>query len=229
MLPGWWVRLFYGEKGLAKYLGGCGSSLVGVSFSVDNIRVSYPDLVARLDKFGYDYRLPRRWRKKMPKDWRRRTGVLVVNIVDGVECLVGIRRGYVVRVQVVGSVEGVKVLDGVVGFLERVFGLKVSVEELVSRAITARPDPNKLKSVSWNVVRSAKVEWMFLTGFNVWLSGRVAIKVGAGGWLDVISSLRVGKSSGIVLGLMKKIVEDGVDNYVVVIVVPNRKLGRQLI
>ncbi len=226
-LPGWWVKLFYGGGGLAKYFGS-DSPLIGVAYVVDGVRLSYPDLINRLDRFRYKYRFPRRWRKKVPKDWRRRSGVLIINIVDGVECLVRIRKGYVERFQVVGGVKSFDRLEHVVSFLKYVFGLHVSIDDVVSNVNAPYPDPNRLKSLSWVVARSAKDSWVPITGFGRWLSDKVSKRLEKNTWIEVVSSPRVGKSSGIILGLMRLVIEHGIDDYVVLIVVPNRRLGRQL-
>jgi len=47
-------------------------------------------------------------------------------------------------------------------------------------------------------------------------------------WIEVVSAPRIGKSSGVLLGLMKWIVERDIDNYVVLVVVVNKRVGRQL-
>ena len=334
VLSGWWRRLFIGDSGLAGFLGG--GSVVGVSYVNSNIRLSYPELVARLDSFGYSYRLPKRWRKKVPKDWCRRSGIIVVDVVSGVDCLVKLSCGYVERIQLVGSVRDVSELDRVAGFLRDVFGLEVVSSDLVCSPSAPRPDANRLKSISWSVARRARESWIPVTGFGRWLSDRIVEKLSERGgvqrnvrdvarrlselgyrykvvksdgfwdkdfsevviveikdgvwcdigvkdglvkrvrvrvegfmfedefaddvvkffrnvfsanvprgmiwrllrkkgeefvrgiWIEVVSAPRVGKSSGVLLGLMKWVVERGIDNYVVLVVVVNRRIGRQL-
>ena len=105
VLPSWWRRLFYGDGDLADFLNN--ENIVGVSYVNSDVRLSYPDLVERLERYGYSYRLPKRWRKKVPRDWRRRSGVITVNVIVGVECLVKLSCGYVERIQLVGSVREV--------------------------------------------------------------------------------------------------------------------------
>ena len=226
VLPPWWRRLFYGDGGLVDFL--INENAVGVSYVNSGVRLSYPDLVERLERYGYSYRLPRRWRKRLPKDWRRRSGNVVVGVVDDVECVIRIERGYVERIQVFGSVKGVDRVVRVVEFLDRVFGVKVVPEELISGPSSPRPDPNKLKSLSWGVVRRARLEWLPVNGFVRWLSEKIAERLERDTWIEVVSAPRVGKSSGVLLGLMKWIVERGIDNYVVLIVVVNKRIGRQL-
>jgi len=84
--------------------------LVGVCFSC-SVDLGYKELVARLDAGGYRYVLPRRWRVKVSRDVRRRKGVIVVHVVDGVECYVRVERGRCVSVQVVGRVKDARSLD----------------------------------------------------------------------------------------------------------------------
>ena len=226
VLPSWWRRLFYGDGGLVDFLSN--ENVVGVSYVNSDVRLSYPDLVERLERYGYSYRLPKRWRKKVPRDWRRRSGVITVNVVVGVECLVKLDRGYARRIQVIGSVRGFSELGRVAKFLRRVFGVRVDIKELVSIPGISRPDPNRLKSISWGVVRKSKEVWVPVTGFGRWLSDKIVEKLEEGSWVEVVSAPRVGKSSGTLLGLMKWIVERGIDNYVVLVVVVNRRIGRQL-
>ncbi len=102
----------------------------------------------------------------MDRCWRRRSGFITVEVVDGVECVIRIVRGYVQQFQLVGSVRSPGSLRRVVGFLRDVFGVSVSEGDLVSKAVASRPDPNRLKSISWYCIRCSKEEWMFLIGFN---------------------------------------------------------------
>ncbi|RLG82971.1 MAG: hypothetical protein DRO40_06105, partial [Thermoprotei archaeon] len=220
------MRLFVGDGGLAGFLNS--KNDIGVGYVAEDVRLSYPELVARLDGFGYSYRLPRRWRKKVPRDWRRRSGVIVVEIVGGVEAVIRVKRGYVEVVQVVGSIRNSRELERVVELLDKVFGIKVVPEELISSPSSPRPDPNKLKSLSWSVVRRAKDSWIPVTGFGRWLSDKIVKRLEKDTWIEVVSAPRVGKSSGILLGLMKWIIERDIDNYVVLVVVVNKRVGRQL-
>jgi len=226
-LPCWWRDLFVGNDGLLRFVDG---SKVGVdvcySCAVD---LGYKELIVRLDANGYRYTLPRRWRIKIPKDVRKRKGVIVVRVTDGVECLVKVERGQVTSFQVLGSVKDARSLDDVAGFLKKVFGVEVSVKDLITVPIV-RPDFNKLKKLSWHVIRKAEEGWIPVTELGERVARVIAEKLssGAGCWLDVVSAPRVGKSSGIILGLVIWPVESGVDDYVVIVVVANRRLGRQL-
>jgi len=174
-LPRWWLRLFVGDGGLAGFLNK--ENVIGVSYVNSDIRLSYPELVARLDSFGYEYRLQKRWRKKVPKDWRRRSGVIVVEIVGDIEAVIRVKRGYVDVVQIIGSIARSEELEEVVEFLDNVFSVKVSVEDLVSVPSIPKPDPNRLKSLSWGAIRRARGSWIPVTGFGRWLSDRIVEKL----------------------------------------------------
>jgi len=223
VLPSWWVRLVAGG-GLVGFLVGGG---VGVGYIAD-VRLSYPELVQRLDGFGYRYVLDRRWRSKLPKDWRRRSGVIAVNVVRGVVAFIKVDCGYAVVVQLVGSVRDPAALNRVVDFLRDVFGLSVDVEDLVSSPAAPRPDPNTLKRISWGVIRRASDDWLPITEFSRHVAERLVVELEDNAWIDVVSAPRVGKSSGVIYGIMRWIIENNIDGYVVLIVVVNKNVGRQL-
>jgi len=221
VLPPWWLRLFRG----AGLLGVGGS--VGVGY-VAEVRLSYPDLISALDSRGYRYVLDRRWRTKLPRDWRRRSGVIAVNVVKGIAAFVRVRMGYVDRVQVIGSVRDPRDLEKVKAFLRDVFGISVGVEDLVSAPAAPHPDPNALKRISWDVVRRASDDWLPVTEFSRRVAERIAAELEDNAWIDVVSAPRIGKSSGVVFGLMKWVVENNIDGFVILIVVVNKNVGRQL-
>jgi len=226
--PRWWRDLFIGNDGLFKFMDG-GKVGVDVCYSCA-VDLGYRELISRLDSSGYVYRLPRRWRIKIPKDVRRRKGVIVVHVVDGVECLVKVERGRCVSVQVVGRVRDVGTLDAVVRFLKSVFGIEISGKDLVAPGVRVRPDFNKLKILSWYVIRKAEEDWLPMTELGERVAKVIVEKLseGSGWWLDVVAAPRTGKSSGVLLGLVLWPVESGADGYVIIVVVANRRLGRQL-
>jgi len=225
--PKWWRELFVGGESLLRFLGDDGER-VGVCYSCA-VNLGYRESISRLDSGGYIYRLPTRWRVKVPGNVRRRNGVVSVSVVDGVECLVSVEAGRCVSVQVVGRVRDVVVLDTVIRFLKSVFGVEVGVGDLVCGPVV-RPDFNLLKGLSWRAVRRAGVGWLPVTELGGRVAEVVAEKLSEGGgyWIDVVSAPRVWKSSGVLLGLVKWVVESGVDDYVIIVIAPNRRLGRQL-
>ena len=142
--------------------------------------------------------------------------------------MVRVERGFARLVQVLWS-HGTD-LSGISGFLHRVFGVSVSPSDLALSSFP-KPSANRLKSLSWELVRRARADWVAVTRFGGWVSEKVSEKLeglGPGSWVEIVSAPRVGKSSGALLGLMKWVVESGVDGYVVLVVVPNKKVGRQL-
>ena len=225
--PRWWRELFIGNDGLLSFAGD-GGGRVGVYYFC-RVDLGYKELISRLDRGGYNYRLPRRWRVKIPKDARRRRGIVTVNIVGCVECYVKVERGRVTSVQVLGSVGDVRSLDAVVRFLRDIFSIEVDANSLVGAPVV-KPNFNLLKRLSWWAIKKVGDEWLPVTELGERVARAVAKKLSEGGgwWVDVVSAPRVGKSSGVLLGLVLWVIESGVDGYVVIIVVPNRRLGRQL-
>lgn len=53
-------------------------------------------------------------------------------------------------------------------------------------------------------------------------------ELGPGSWIKIVSVLRVGRRSGTLLGIMKRVIENNVSDYVVLVVVLNKRVSRQL-
>uniref|UniRef100_A0A7J3Z5B8 Uncharacterized protein n=1 Tax=Ignisphaera aggregans TaxID=334771 RepID=A0A7J3Z5B8_9CREN len=227
VVPRWWRELFIGNDGLLRFIDDS-KVRINICYSC-TVDLNYRELISCLDSSEYIYRLPSRWRVKIPRDVRRRKGIVVVRVTDGVNCLIKVERGRCVSVQVVGDVRDAKSLDNITDFLKEVFGIEIRGEDLVCPP-TIRPDFNQLKRLSWWVIRRAEEDWLPVTELGERVAKAVAERLSRESrwWIDVVAAPRTGKSSGVIFCLVMWAVESGADGYVIVVVVPNRRLGRQL-
>jgi hypothetical protein len=95
--------------------------------------------------------------------------------------------------------------------------------------VSEKPDWNLLVSLSWRVVRSRRARGLVPDGVFVrYVESEVARLLRFGRWVKVVAGPRTGKSTGVVRGVVKWLVENDMKNYVVLVVAANRRLAENL-
>jgi len=102
------------------------------------------------------------------------------------------------------------------------------IARFISLKLSEKPDWNRLISLSWRVARSRSASFLIPDNVFVrYIEERVVEEFRFGRWLEIIGAPRTGKSGGL-RGVVRWVVENDIQNYVVLVVAPNRRLAENL-